>query len=76
MAVYTHFAYYRQRFERNRGPRIDFVLGSPTFAERVTVPEDLSRAGALWEDAPVVVVDGNLITSRWPPPTSQRSPQR
>ena len=34
--VYTYFDYYRQRFERNRGLRIDFVLGSPAFAERVT----------------------------------------
>jgi protease I len=30
------------------------------------VPEDLKQAGALYEDAPVVV-DGNLVTSRWPP---------
>lgn len=30
------------------------------------VPEDLKRAGALYEDASVVV-DGNLVTSRWPP---------
>ena len=29
------------------------------------VPEDLKKAGAIWEDKPVVV-DGNLITSRWP----------
>ncbi|QYJ04098.1 exodeoxyribonuclease III [Nocardioides panacisoli] len=34
--VYTYWDYYRQRFERNRGLRIDFVLGSPTFADRVT----------------------------------------
>jgi exodeoxyribonuclease-3 len=34
--VYTYWDYYRQRFERNRGLRIDFVLGSPGFAERVT----------------------------------------
>lgn len=34
--VYTYWDYYRQRFERNRGLRIDFVLGSPTFAEQVT----------------------------------------
>jgi exonuclease III len=33
---YTYWDYYRQRFERNRGLRIDFVLGSPTFASRVT----------------------------------------
>jgi protease I len=30
------------------------------------VPEDLRAAGGKWEDAPVVV-DGNLVTSRWPP---------
>ncbi|KQY56330.1 MULTISPECIES: exodeoxyribonuclease III [unclassified Nocardioides] len=34
--VYTYWDYYRQRFERNRGLRIDFVLGSPSFAARVT----------------------------------------
>ncbi len=31
-----YWDYYRQRAERNRGLRIDFVLGSPSFAERVT----------------------------------------
>ena len=30
------------------------------------VPEDIKSAGGLWEDADVVV-DGNLVTSRWPP---------
>jgi len=30
------------------------------------VPEDIRRAGGEWLDAPVVV-DGNLVTSRWPP---------
>lgn len=30
------------------------------------VPEDLRAAGGIWEDA-AVVVDGNLVTSRWPP---------
>jgi exodeoxyribonuclease III len=34
--AYTYWDYYRQRFERNRGMRIDFVLGSRPFAERVT----------------------------------------
>lgn len=29
------------------------------------VPEDLKAAGAVWEDE-AVVVDGNLVTSRWP----------
>ena len=30
------------------------------------VPEDIRAAGGIWEDASVVV-DGNLVTSRWPP---------
>ncbi len=30
------------------------------------VPEDIKAAGGLWEDSEVVV-DGNLVTSRWPP---------
>lgn len=34
--VYTYWDYYRQRFERNRGLRIDFALCSPPLAERVT----------------------------------------
>ncbi len=29
------------------------------------VPEEIRDAGGLWEDSPVVV-DGNLVTSRWP----------
>lgn len=29
------------------------------------VPDDIRRAGGLWQDSPVVV-DGNLVTSRWP----------
>jgi protease I len=29
------------------------------------VPEDVKKAGGLWEDKEVVV-DGNLVTSRWP----------
>lgn len=33
---YTYWDYYRQRFERDRGLKIDFVLGSPSFAARVT----------------------------------------
>jgi len=33
---FTYWDYYRQRYERNRGMRIDFVLGSAPFAARVT----------------------------------------
>jgi protease I len=29
------------------------------------VPEDIKKAGGIWEDREVVV-DGNLVTSRWP----------
>jgi len=29
------------------------------------VPEDVKKAGGIWEDKEVVV-DGNLVTSRWP----------
>jgi protease I len=30
------------------------------------VPEDIREAGGVWRDA-AVVVDDNLVTSRWPP---------
>jgi protease I len=30
------------------------------------VPEDIRAAGATWKDAEVLI-DGNLVTSRWPP---------
>ncbi|WP_408896600.1 exodeoxyribonuclease III [Nocardioides sp. R1-1] len=59
---YTYWDYYRQRFERDRGLKIDFVLGSPPFAERVTgafidrEERDPSVfAGAPSDHAPVVV---------------------
>jgi len=60
--VYTYWDYYRQRFERNRGLRIDFVLGSPAFASRVTgafIDRDerdpAQGAGSPSDHAPVVV---------------------
>jgi exodeoxyribonuclease-3 len=56
---YTYWDYYRQRFERNRGMRIDFVLGSPPLAARVTgafVDRD-ERAGKGASDHAPVVVD-------------------
>jgi len=34
--AFTYWDYYRQRFERNRGMRIDLVVASPPFVERVT----------------------------------------
>ena len=57
--VYTYWDYYRQRFERNRGMRIDFVLGSPALAARVTaahIDRD-ERAGAGASDHAPVLVD-------------------
>src|ERR1700712_3076644 len=56
--VYTYWDYYRQRAERNRGMRIDFILGSRTLAERVTNAfidreERLDEPGAS-DHAPVV----------------------
>ncbi|WP_300678783.1 exodeoxyribonuclease III [Nocardioides sp.] len=60
--VYTYWDYFRQRFERNRGLRIDFVLGSPTFASRVTGAfidteerDPAQGTGAPSDHAPVVV---------------------
>jgi exodeoxyribonuclease III len=57
--VFTYWDYYRQRFERNRGMRIDFVLGSPSLAGRVTtafIDRD-ERAGQGASDHAPVVVD-------------------
>jgi exodeoxyribonuclease-3 len=57
--VYTYWDYYRQRFERNRGMRIDFVLGSAAFAARVRgaqVDRD-ERAGTGASDHAPVIVD-------------------
>lgn len=57
--VFTYWDYYRQRFERNRGMRIDFVLGSPSLARRVTgafIDRD-ERAGQGASDHAPVVMD-------------------
>ena len=57
--VYTYWDYYRQRFERNRGMRIDFVLGNPSLAGRVSgafIDRD-ERAGKGASDHAPVVVD-------------------
>jgi exodeoxyribonuclease-3 len=56
---FTYWDYYRQRFERNRGMRIDFVLGSPSLAARVShafVDID-ERAGQGASDHAPVIVD-------------------
>ena len=57
--VYTYWDYYRQRFERNRGLRIDFALASAPLASRVTgafIDRD-ERAGTGASDHAPVVVD-------------------
>jgi exodeoxyribonuclease-3 len=56
--VYTYWDYYRQRFERNRGMRIDFVLGSRPFADRVTsafIDRDERAGQGASDHAPVIV---------------------
>ncbi len=56
---YTYWDYYRQRFERDRGLKIDFVLASPPLATRVTgafIDRD-ERAGTGASDHAPVVVD-------------------
>jgi exodeoxyribonuclease-3 len=55
---YTYWDYYRQRYERDKGMRIDFVLGSPPLQERVTraFVDREERAGKGASDhAPIVV---------------------
>ncbi|MFL6109048.1 MAG: exodeoxyribonuclease III [Marmoricola sp.] len=56
---YTYWDYYRQRFERNRGMRIDFVLGSQPLADRVTHAfiDREERAGKGASDHAPVIVD-------------------
>jgi exodeoxyribonuclease-3 len=56
--TYTYWDYQRLRFPRREGMRIDFVLGSPAFAERVTHAEIVreERKGKNPSDhAPVLV---------------------
>jgi exodeoxyribonuclease-3 len=57
--VFTYWDYYRQRFERNRGMRIDFVLGSPALEKRVTgaLIDREERAGKGASDHAPVIVD-------------------
>ena len=60
--AFTYWDYYRQRFERNRGMRIDFLLGSRPLADRVTgafVDRDERAGKGASDHAPVVVeLDG------------------
>ncbi|HET9858926.1 MAG TPA: exodeoxyribonuclease III [Nocardioidaceae bacterium] len=56
--VFTYWDYYRQRFERNRGMRIDFILGSPALEKRVTgamIDRDERAGQGASDHAPVIV---------------------
>ncbi|MGZ4458650.1 MAG: exodeoxyribonuclease III [Nocardioidaceae bacterium] len=57
--VYTYWDYYRQRFERNKGMRIDFVLGSTALERRVTGAriDRAEREGKGASDHAPVIVD-------------------
>lgn len=56
--VYTYWDYTQLRFPKRQGMRIDFVLGSPEFAQRVTHAEivrDERKGKAPSDHAPVLV---------------------
>jgi exodeoxyribonuclease-3 len=56
--VFTYWDYTRLRFPRREGMRIDFVLGSPAFAERVTgafIDREERKGKGSSDHAPVVV---------------------
>jgi exodeoxyribonuclease-3 len=56
---YTYWDYQQLRFPRNEGMRIDFILGSESFAELVTSAEIVrdERKGESPSDHVPVVVD-------------------
>ncbi len=62
-AVFTYWDYTQLRFPKNRGMRIDFILGSPALAERVAHAEIVrderktgkDRIGSPSDHAPVLV---------------------
>jgi len=58
---YTYWDYYRQRFERDRGLKIDFALASPAVADRVSgaLIDREERAGKGASDHAPVIVDLN-----------------
>jgi exodeoxyribonuclease-3 len=56
--VYTYWDYTQLRFPRREGMRIDFVLGSPALAERVTgalIDREERKGKGASDHAPVVV---------------------
>jgi exodeoxyribonuclease III len=56
--TYTYWDYQRLAFAKRRGMRIDFVLGSPSFAARVTgatIDRDERKGTGASDHAPVIV---------------------
>jgi exodeoxyribonuclease-3 len=56
--VYTYWDYQRLAFAKRRGMRIDFILGSPAFAERVegaVIDREERKGKGASDHAPVVV---------------------
>lgn len=56
--VYTYWDYTQLRFPKRQGMRIDFVLGSPAFAERVStawIDRDERKGKGASDHAPVLV---------------------
>ena len=56
--VYTYWDYTQLRFPKRQGMRIDYVLGSPAFAARVTgahIDRDERKGKGASDHAPVVV---------------------
>lgn len=69
---FTYWDYKQLRFPRNEGMRIDFILGSPAFAERVVgaaIHREERKGDAPSDHVPVVVelsVDGDADDSDRP----------
>ncbi len=56
--TYTYWDYVRLRFPKNKGMRIDFILGSPTLEHRVTgamIDRDERKGKGASDHAPVIV---------------------
>ncbi len=56
--TYTYWDYVRLRFPKNKGMRIDFILGSPALEQRVTgamIDRDERKGKGASDHAPVIV---------------------
>ena len=56
--TYTYWDYVRLRFPKNKGMRIDFILGSPALERRVTgamIDRDERKGKGASDHAPVIV---------------------